>query len=73
MYIIGHHWVPTTTYGSLPHNAVIAGNDSDGSPIYVGRAFHAGDQLPVKVLPSKQAAYLSYGGQEIHVSNYEVS
>lgn len=70
--IQGHHWVPSSTYGALPHNAVIAGNDSDGSPIYIGRAFHAGDQIPVKVLPSKQAAYLSYGGQEIHVANYEV-
>lgn len=27
---------------------------------------------PVKVLPSKQAAYLSYNGQEVMVSNYEV-
>lgn len=27
---------------------------------------------PVKVMPSKQAAYLSFNGQEVLVSNYEV-
>lgn len=28
--------------------------------------------MPVKVVPSRQSAYVSYGGQEINVSNYEV-
>lgn len=65
-------WIPSSVYGGLPPSAVNAGNDSDGSPIYVGRAYHEGDMTPVKVLPSKQAAYLSYNGQEILVSNYEV-
>lgn len=70
--IPGHHWVPSSTYGGLPANAVIAGNDADGSPIYIGRTYHEGDQLPVKIVPSRQNAYVSYGGQEVHVSNYEV-
>lgn len=40
--------------------------------IHVGRAFHAGDQLPAKVIPSKRSAYVAYGGQEVFVDNYDV-
>lgn len=71
-FFLAYQWYPSSVYGGLPPNAVSAGNDADGSPIYIGRSFHEGDQIPVKVLPSKQAAYLSYNGQEILVSNYEV-
>ncbi|XP_063699510.1 uncharacterized protein LOC134830077 isoform X2 [Culicoides brevitarsis] len=65
-------WVPSSQYQGVPGNAVIAGNDQDGSPIYVGRARHAGDLVVAKVLPSKQAAYVAYNGQEIFVPNFEV-
>lgn len=58
--------------GALPHNAVRAGQDSDGALIYVGRAVHQGDLIPCKVLPSKRAAYVAYGGKEVLVSSYEV-
>lgn len=61
-----------SVYAGLPPSAVYAGNDSDGSPIYIGRAFFEGNQLPCKVLPSKNAAYVSYAGKEHFVSNYEV-
>ena len=40
--------------------------------MYVGRTFFQGDQIPVKVLPSKQAAYVAHNGQEHLVQNYEV-
>lgn len=58
--------------GGLPPNPCYAGNDSDGTPIYVGRAFHNGDQLIAKVMPSKQAAYVSFAGQEILKHHVEV-
>jgi hypothetical protein len=64
------NWVPVYG-GSLPPNAVYAGNDSDGSPLYVGRAFHDGDQLPAKVIPSKQIAYVCHNGLEIPKHQYE--
>jgi len=32
---------------------VRGGIDADGSVIYVGRAFHAGDMIPAKVIPDK--------------------
>lgn len=70
--ILGYTWIPTTVYAGLPPSAVYAGNDSDGTPIYVGRAFFEGQQLPCKVMPSKNAAYVSYAGREHFVSNYEV-
>lgn len=53
-------------------NAVHGGNDSDGSPMYVGRAFHEGDQLPAKVIPSKNACYVSHNGLEIFKPNFDL-
>lgn len=40
--------------------------------IYVGRAFHDGDLLPAKVIPDKGIAYVSYGGAEHAVSDFEL-
>lgn len=56
----------------LPHNAVEGGRDSDGAPIYVGLAFHQGEELPAKVIPRRQCAYVCVGGNEISVTNYKV-
>jgi hypothetical protein len=69
---MSYSWVHSGIHQGIPHNAVHAGNDSDGSPIYVGRAFHDGDQLPAKVIPSKNACYISHNGSEIFKPNYEV-
>lgn len=65
-------WIHTSSHAPLPPNPIFAGNDSDGSPMYVGRVYHAGEQLPAKVIPSKNIAYISYDGQEIPYHNYEV-
>lgn len=35
------------------------GHDTDGDPIYVGRAQHNGEMLPAKVIPNKKSAYVS--------------
>lgn len=50
----------------------MAGNDADGSPIFVGRAYHEGDTIPAKVIPSKNAAYIPYNGQEVLKHQFEV-
>jgi Protein of unknown function (DUF3421) len=42
----------------LGKKALRGGQDSDGSPIYVGRASHNGIFLPAKILPSKFACYV---------------
>lgn len=65
-------WVPSTIYWPLPEGALLAGHDQDGSPMYVGRAWHEGDQIPGKVLPAKKACYISYGGNEILKDQYDV-
>lgn len=52
---------------------VHAGQDVDGAPIYVGRAYHDGDQVPAKVIPSKNVAYIPYGGTEIPKHQFDVS
>lgn len=57
----------------FPYNvAVRAGRDSDGAPIFAGRAFHEGDMLPAKVHPDKRVAYVGYGGEEIPKYEYEI-
>lgn len=50
-------WVHTSAHTPLPQGAIFVGNDVDGSPMYVGRAHHNADQLPAKVIPSKNVAY----------------
>lgn len=67
-----YKWVHASSKTYIPHNAVTGGKDSDGSEIFVGRTHYAGDDLPVKYIPSKEAAYVSYNGEEIGVDDFEV-
>lgn len=53
-------------------NAVRGGTDSDGSGIYVGRAFHEGDWIPAKVIPEKNISYIAYDGKEHMKDSCEV-
>lgn len=39
-------WIRSSIYESIPEGAILAGHDQDQSPIYIGRAWHEGDQLP---------------------------
>lgn len=61
-----------SSHSPLPEGAINAGHDSDGAPIYVGRAYHEGEQLIAKVIPSKQVGYVCTNGQEIPKYNYEI-
>ena len=65
-------WIHCEAYMPIPHGAILAGNDVDGSPIFVGRAHHESDHLVAKVIPDKQIAYVSYDGREIPKHNFEV-
>lgn len=65
-------WTPTTSRAPLPRNAILGGRDTDGAQIYVGRAFHEGDMIPCKVIPSKQVAYVSHNGFEIAKHNFDI-
>lgn len=66
------NWVPMAPYSSVPMDAVLAGHDTDGSAIYVGRAYHEGDLIPAKVIPSKNIAYVPHGGIENPKNDYHV-
>lgn len=71
----GNHivqWVPATSRGPLPSNAILGGRDTDGAQIYVGRAHHEGELIPCKVLPTKQVAYVAHNGSEISKHSFEI-
>lgn len=64
-------WVRATPQ-NIPFNAVHGGHDSDSATIFVGRAYHAGDLIPAKVIPSKNVAFCSYNGMELQTQEFEV-
>lgn len=39
-------WIPSCVYEPIPEGAILAGHDQDQSPMYIGRTWHEGDQLP---------------------------
>lgn len=65
-------WERSNIRSRVSGNALQGGRDSDGSLIYVGRALHSGVNLPAKVIPTKNACYVSYNGKEVLVENFEV-
>lgn len=68
----GYYWQSWSAGQPVPFQAVKGGMDTDGTPIYVGRGYHNGDQLPAKVVPSKSHAYVAWGGQEITLYSCEI-
>ncbi|XP_054002871.1 natterin-3-like [Hylaeus anthracinus] len=68
----GYRWVHRTAERSLPENAVVGGRDIDGDTIYVGRAFHEGDMIPAKVIPSKHVAYICHNGVEHSKHEFDI-
>ncbi|XP_046967316.1 uncharacterized protein LOC124535232 [Vanessa cardui] len=68
-----YRWVPAClSQRSIPMGALRVGTDVDGDEIYAGRAHHEGDILPAKVIPSKNACYIAYNGEEIPKDQFEV-
>ncbi|XP_062544073.1 natterin-3-like [Armigeres subalbatus] len=65
-------WKHCSADAPIPPGSILAGHDIDKSPIFIGRAYHKGDHLPGKVIPSKGSAYVCYGGKEIRKSGFEV-
>ncbi|CAH1117733.1 unnamed protein product [Phaedon cochleariae] len=67
-----YHWVDAHAHAGIPSTTIHGGYDIDGAQIFVGRAFHEGDWLPAKVIPSKNVAYVAYGGEEHGKSQFQV-
>lgn len=55
-----------------PPNALVAGTDTDGSLIYVGRTNYKNEILAAKFVPARRKAYIAFWGKEIEVCNVEV-
>ncbi|XP_023292281.2 uncharacterized protein LOC111675701 [Lucilia cuprina] len=64
-------WMPSPL-DHTPHDAVVAGYDSDGTAIFVGRSWHEGQFIPTKVVPSRGEAYICYDGSEIKKFEIEI-
>lgn len=55
-----------------PNNALRAGNEADGSPLYIARVTHEGGVHIGKTRANSNEALISYGGSELILGNYEV-
>lgn len=67
----GFSWV-TSSSGHVPPEAVCAGHQSNGEPLYVGRAHVEGSLTTGKIHPSHNCIYVPFNGAEHNVSEYEV-
>ena len=66
-------WAPGKD-GRVPLGAVQGGQQRNGEKLYIGRGDYGtlGAQHIGKVHPSHGGLYISYGGKEIKLSEYEV-
>ena len=58
--------------GQVPTGALIGGRQSDGVPLYIGRAHYDGSMVVGKVHPEHHVCYVSFGGAEVPIHSYEV-
>lgn len=66
-----YYWKTLKIGDKVPQNAV-AGGEDEGKTIYVAKAYHAGDEMPAKVIPDINYAAVSYAGEEIPVKKFKV-
>lgn len=64
-------WVGANTK-SAAGGALQAGNEADGSPVYIIRAPFEGGLTPGKFIPKSKGAYVPWGGVENPVVNFEL-
>jgi Protein of unknown function (DUF3421) len=57
---------------SSPDGAVVCGREANGDPLFVARANLNGGLHPGKIRFAFGAAFIGFGGQEVHVNDYEV-
>ncbi|KAB5592849.1 hypothetical protein CTheo_3709 [Ceratobasidium theobromae] len=66
-------WVLAKGTAMVPQNAFIAGQESDGTPLFVARTYFEGGIHPGKFSPKfKKGAIIGFGGDELEVENYEI-
>lgn len=60
------------TNGKYPKGAVVGGNEADGWPFYIARAYIGGGWHIGKVRKNATQAFIPYGGKEEIVSDFQV-
>jgi hypothetical protein len=58
--------------GGVPEGAVVCGNEDNGTPLYLARAYYSGGLQTGKMRPGLGSANIPYGGDEIKLGSYEV-
>ncbi|KAI8825758.1 uncharacterized protein EV422DRAFT_600244 [Fimicolochytrium jonesii] len=65
-------WV-LTNGNSIPAGALKGGQEANGTPLYIARAFHENSvQIGKASADLRDGAHIPYGGKEIAVFNYEI-
>jgi len=58
---------------TVPDGAIVGGQEADGTPTYVARAYFEGGIQPGKVsAKTKKGGVIGYGGKEIDTPKYEI-
>ncbi|KAI8827136.1 uncharacterized protein EV422DRAFT_512791 [Fimicolochytrium jonesii] len=66
------NWV-LTDGANIPQGALQGGQEADGTPLYIARAFHENSvQIGKASRTLKDGAHISYGGKEIAIPKYEI-
>lgn len=66
----GFTWVETSN-GHVPAEAVSSGTQSNGEPLYIGRAKVGGSLMTGKIHPSHGCIYVPFDGSEHSIKHYE--
>ncbi|XP_052772092.1 natterin-3-like [Mya arenaria] len=63
----------STSGGDIPDNAVRAGYEENGQPLFIARAeMEDGVKTPGKAGPKLSGAHIPWGNKEVVVENYEI-
>lgn len=67
-----HKWLQSSFADPIAADAIAAGRDDDGSPIYIGRAPFASDLVVANVVPWRKAAYLTHDSTVHEIKYFEI-
>jgi hypothetical protein len=72
LYVGPQLWLTPESRNSLPGNAVVAGKEADGTPLFAIRAPSGAALVPGKYNVKTKEAYISIGGKEVRVDSFEI-
>ncbi len=72
LYVGPQLWLTPESRNALPANAVVAGKEADGTPLFAIRAPSGVALVPGKYNVKTKEAYISIGGKEVRVDSFEL-